>query len=175
MKYLKLFEGKMPNKFSKSDYTFRETAMSRIDPTRKVVTKVYMKCPVCKTEMDDMSTGEIRRCKNCKTEMQTYGNGLTINQVNVNLYKNDFRGYHRDPEVEYTKTYTKEHLIHSDYRKGDKIRCPLCNTIRNDIKHGKKGICEECGMEMISYGNDLECKIDNNKLELYQNMRKYNL
>jgi ribosomal protein L37AE/L43A len=177
MKYLKLYEGKLPNKFSKSSYTFRIKATSKIDPTRKVVIKIFMKCPVCGTEMSDMTQGEIRRCQKCKTEMQTYGNGITINQVNVDKYKDNFKRFHNDndSEVEYTKTYTREHLVHSDYRKGDMIRCPLCDALQKDIKHGQHKTCKECGLEMISYGNDLDCKIDNIKLELYQNIRKYNL
>ena len=67
----------------------------------------------------------------------------------------------------------EEELIYSDYQiqafqrsridKGKRIpatigmRCPSCKKAIDNLRHGKKGICPYCRLQMWRYGNGLTC------------------
>lgn len=159
---------KNSNRFIKSDYTFEENAPSKIDPSKEIKIRSWMKCPVCGVEMEDIEHGEIRECDNCKTKMQVFGNLLTINDVkDVGINK-------KTPKIK-DPTKTKEKLRLDDYERGNQMICPLCKTTINKIEHGETKKCHQCGLKMKVLGNSLYCKIDNDQLELYTNANKYNL
>ena len=37
------------------------------------------------------------------------------------------------------------------------VKCPRCKTQLDFIDHGEFTICKKCRLEMIRYGNSLEC------------------
>jgi hypothetical protein len=159
---------------NKNDYTFKEYAKSKIDPSKDVVVKIWMDCPVCSSELKDMSIqGEVQQCKKCKTKMQIFGTNLKINNVTMENF--DISNIKKEPDTKYTSTHTMEHLKRSDYVRGNQMICPLCGTILDSIDHGEKITCHECGLKMEDWGNSLKCRIDNSQLELYSNLKKYNL
>lgn len=171
MKYIKIFEGwfkKKDEPLIKSDYTYSKMGKSKIDPSKEIKLDGYMKCPKCRTEMKELNHGEIGRCSKCKTQLQVFGNALYVDNIDrsVSHFQPPDLGY------EYTKNYTKEKLRVSDYERGSLMYCPLCHKIINKIYHS--GECE-CGLKMRVSGNALYCEIDNEKLEFYTNLKKYNL
>lgn len=107
---------------------------------------------------------------NCKTEMQVFGNSLKINDIQDDPFHQKIK-----PETIYTTVWTKEHLIRSDYVNGNQMVCPVCKHVMSAIEHGEKKNCPICTLEMISYGDGLDCFIENDKLEFYKNIKQYNL
>ena len=81
-----------------------------------------------------------------------------------------------DEDAKYTKKYTQEKLTKSNYSNGEnKVTCPLCKKCVIEIDHTQTKRCPNCSMEMTNYGNALICKIDNEILNLYKNINKYNI
>jgi len=172
-------------KLHKSDYTFAVDVFSKIDPSKKIIINYYMKCPVCGEKMEDMEHGEVRVCKSCKTRMQTFGNALRIN-IDASA-TNSFDRYKKQSSVVYTKTHTTEMLDSYDYfynrptninknHTKIKIKCPLCGSILDlDIINYKCNLTCTCNLDIKYDSGDIRCTIDNDTLELYRSVEKYNI
>jgi hypothetical protein len=167
-------------KYIKSDYTFYTKATSKIDPTKKVIVGVYMKCPICKTKINDMRHSEIQKCPNCKTEMQTFGNLLSVNDIERDVR---YISHMKNPmiDVDYSDYEIKEKLYLADYFKDNKLSCPLCGETLLLPNHDKSVTCFFCNLK-ITNKHKLECEISKDDLDKYNKLRnthndfkKYNL
>ena len=82
-----------------------------------------------------------------------------------------------EDEYRYSEYYIEEKIPAHNYEvdRSDKIICPLCKTELGPISHGERIKCHNCKMRIRCSGNCLTCVTDQETIDLYTKINKFNL